>query len=696
MKASEKTILRFLEGTDKSFIIPIYQRNYDWKKEQCEQLFNDLISVINSNFRNHFFGSIVFIYDENADDEQLIIIDGQQRLTTISLLLLAMYNLIENGIFDDKNDLSIKIRNEYLVDKYKPHDKKIKLKLIKNDKLAFDRLFENNPDYYIQDSKITINYNYFYTWIQERIKNISELYEAIKKLSIVQIKLIQKEDDPQLIFESLNSTGLDLTEADKIRNYVLMGTSIDNQNNLYENYWLKIESLTNNKIDAFARCYLTIKTNVIPNEKRIYLEFKQYVISNKYSIDEILEDMLIYAKFYSYMISGNTDIPQINTIIKNMNFLESTTAYPYTIQALMDYYNDSIMTKDELIELFNILESFLVRRLICNVPTNALNKLFLTLERDIRKNESWSENYINIFKYLLKSKTVSQRFPDDEEFKDSFTARDLYNIKSSKRSYIFEKLENYDNVEQVNVTELIANGTLTIEHIMPQELTKEWKESLGSKYEIIHEQFLHNIGNLTLTGYNAKYSNKSFELKKTMNNGFLDSKLSLNKYVAKQNFWNREQIEQRAKILFDVAIKIWPMVKTDYKPIKDNEDFYTLSDEESFTNKKIQSYVFFGDEIRVKQWTDFYEDVIDKLYELDHGIMQKIVTHNFQDSYMGKRFTSMKNLLRNAHKVDENIYIEKNLNTDAKLDTLRAILDFYELEYSDIGFYIQTTNSKIK
>lgn len=689
MKASEKTILRFLEGTDKKFIIPIYQRNYDWKKEQCEQLFNDLISVINSSFRSHFFGSIVFIYDENADDEQLIIIDGQQRLTTISLLLLAMYNLIENGVFDDKDDLSAKIRNEYLVDKYKPTDKKIKLKLIKDDKVAFDRLFENDPNYYISESKVTINYNYFYTWIQERIKDINELYEAIKKLSIVQIKLVQKEDDPQLIFESLNSTGLDLTEADKIRNYILMGTSVENQNNLYENYWLKIEKLTSNKVDAFARCYLTIKTNVIPTEKRIYLEFKQYVILNKCNIDEILEDMLLYAKFYNYTINGNTDIPQVNTIIKNINTLESTTAYPYTIRALMNYYNDSIINKDEIIELFSILESFLVRRLICNVPTNALNKLFLTLERDIRKNDAWEKNYIDIFKYLLKSKTVSQRFPDDAEFKESFTTRDLYNIKSSKRSYIFEKLENYNNVETVNVTELIADGTLTIEHIMPQELTKEWKESLGSEYEIIHEHLLHNIGNLTLTGYNSKYSNKSFETKKTIENGYCESKLSLNKYIASQSSWNKEQILQRASKLFDVALKIWPVVETNYKPLKDDEDFYTLADEESFTNKKIQSYVFLGDETKVKQWTEFYEDIIDKLYELDQGIMQKIITHNFQDAYMGKRFSNKEDLLRNAYKVDNNIFIEKNLNTDAKLDTLRVILDFYGLDYIDVGIYIQ-------
>lgn len=688
MKAGEKQLIRFLEGSDKKFIIPIYQRNYDWKKEQCEQLFNDLVSIINNNFRNHFFGSVVYIYDENSEDQQFIIIDGQQRLTTVSLLLLAMYNLIDNGIFQDENDIAEKIRNEYLVDKYKPTDKKIKLKLIKKDRQAFDLLFQNDDKYYINDSNVTINYNYFYNWIQDRIKDIYQLFEAIKKLTIVQIKLSQGEDDPQLIFESLNSTGLDLNESDKIRNFVLMGAPVQQQQNLYENYWLKIEQLTENRIDAFAKCYLTIKNNKIPNEKRIYLEFKHYVSNKEINIQDILNDMLNYAEYYGYMIKGSTKINSLNEIIKRINLIESTVVYPYTVQLLMNYQKEHIISSEDLLEIFELIESFLVRRFVCNVQTSSLNKLFLTLEKDIRKNEDWKENYADIFKYLLKNKTVSQRFPNDDEFYDSFVSRDSYNLKSTKRLYLLERLENFDNVECVDIAGMIENNKLSIEHIMPQELTNTWKTDLGDSFNEIHEIYLNTIGNLTLTGYNQKYSNKPFIEKRDMEKGFKESKLSLNQYVSKQDKWGDSEIKERANLLFEKAKKIWSMARTDYKPIKKIEEFYTLDDDRSFTGEKISSYVFLESECKVKQWTEFYEQIIDKLYDLDHGLMKKIISNTFSDPYMNKRFSKDGHSLRNALKISDDIFVEKNLNTDAKLDTLRAIVEFYGLDLSDIGFYL--------
>lgn len=689
MKANEKSLVRFLEGTDKTFVIPIYQRNYDWKKENCQQLFEDLIDIINNNYRSHFFGSIVYIYDEDSDNQQHIIIDGQQRITTVSLLLLAIYNLIDNGVFEDKNNLLEKIRNEYLVDKYKPTDKKVKLKLSKNDKLAFDRLFEKSEEYFITNSNITVNYLYFYNWIQERIKNIADLVEAIKKLMIVSIKLSSTEDDPQLIFESLNSTGLDLNEADKMRNFILMGLDVDSQNKLYDKYWVKIEELTQN-IDAFARDYLTIKTQKIPNSKKIYAEFKQYVINNRHSAESILSDMYRYAKYYHCILKANTGISAIDDHLMRINKLESTVTYPYLLLLFDNYYEYQILTDDDVGEVLLYIESYLMRRTICNVPTNALNKVFLILEKEIEKIDGWETNYINIFKYILKIKTVSQRFPDNTEFGEFFRKRDAYNMHAKKKLVLLERLENYNNVETVDVENLLNEGKLTIEHIMPQELSLTWKNQLGDKYEEIHQKYLHTIGNLTLTGYNSKLSNRAFEEKRDMEDGFKSSRLYLNKYIAEQEQWDDKTISARAKMLLTKALKIWPYVSTDFVPEKDIEFFHPLSDTEniSFTNKSIAGYEFFGDEFKTNSWTDFYEQIIAKLYDYDKVEFTRLINHTFSDSYMNKRFSESPNNLRTALKIADNAYVEKNLNTDAKLQTLRVICEFYKFDLDDIGFYL--------
>jgi uncharacterized protein with ParB-like and HNH nuclease domain len=428
MKAVETRLVRYLEGSNRRFIIPIYQRNYDWEILHCKRLLDDLIFAFKEK-RKHFIGSIVSVYNEEGKHTEFMIIDGQQRLTTLSLLFLA----ISNSNYSSKEEKD-KIKNEYLMDKYS-EDKKLKLKLIKGDNEAFQKLFEEKNDL-IESSNITQNYLYFLKRIKEEKISIKELIESIENLMIVDITL-QKEDDPQLIFESLNSTGLDLKEADKVRNFILMKEPPETQEKLYELYWKKIEGNTQNRVSEFIRDYLTMKENKIPNKAKVYLDFKEYVLKEKLSNESILEELYKFSKYYGILIKTNHQNKKINEILKRINDLEVVVSYPFMLE-ILDDQNEEILTEEELIEIVETLESFSFRRTICNVNTNSLNKIFMNLAKEIKKNEDFKEKYVEIFKYILINKTEGQRFPKDYEFENKFILRNIYGFQS-KNNYIFLK-----------------------------------------------------------------------------------------------------------------------------------------------------------------------------------------------------------------------------------------------------------------
>lgn len=685
MNANEKYLIRFLDSSDTNFVIPVYQRNYDWKKEQCKQLYDDLVKLIKYEYKNHFFGSVVSIYNDGGRRREYLIIDGQQRVTTISLLLLAIYNVLKEGRLIAKDIVIEKIKNQYLVNQYSSDDRKLKLKPIKDDRNAFEKLFNNEE--LIGESSVTINYLYFYNRILEGEISIDELYLAIEKLMIVEIELKNGEDDPQLIFESLNSTGLDLNDADKVRNFILMGQTSENQELLYNNYWNKIEKNTLYKVTEFIRDYMTMKESKISNISKTYVSFKNYINSNDISIEECLKDMLLFSKYYNFILTSNIGIPESDEVLKRLNKLEVTVSYPFLLEIIDDYTN-KIISKADIVKILEIIESYVFRRLICRIPTNALNKVFMVLGKDIKKNINYKENYVDIFKYILKSKKSSQRMPDDEEFKRNFMGNDIYNMKKNK-VYLLERLENYNNKEYVDVEGSIANNKLTIEHIMPQELNMIWKNELGDNYAEIHNKYLHTIGNLTLTGYNSSLSNKGFNEKKNMQNGFKYSRLRLNKYLAEINAWNEKEIVDRAEQLSVLSKEIWKYIDTEYTLDKETENLFSLSDEEDFTGSKVKQYQFMEDIIKVKDWTELYEKICFTLYDLEPAIFRKITKKKFAEESINKRFSNVKDKIRTPIKVAEDIYVEKNLSTESKLDTLRKIFDEYDIDYSELSFSLK-------
>lgn len=687
MKAGEIEFLSYLEGSNKTFIIPVYQRNYNWKKEQCKRLLDDLKEIINSGYRTHFLGSVVSIY---GIGKEYLIIDGQQRITTMSILLLAMCQVIREYTESRKIiTTEDQIKECYLINKHSRNtEDMIKLKPIVEDRKAYYSLFEEEVNLN-QNSNVVSNYLYFYNRIKEENISVDDLFEAIQKLIIVEIELKNGEDDPQLIFESLNSTGLDLSEADRVRNFVLMGRDSKTQEKFYNNYWYKIEKNTNDKISGFIRDYLTIRERNIPNKNKVYISFKRYVLDKNIDIEFLLKDLLKFSTYYKQIYDSCTDNDSVNVLLRRINNLEIFVSYPFLLE-LFDDYNQNIISIEDLIQALKIIECFILRRIICNVSTNALNKIFMNLGREIKKYSDYKYNYIQILKYILINKKSYQRMPDDNEFSNSFVTKDIYNTKSKNKLYLLERLENYNNKERVDVENLINNNELNIEHIMPQTLTTKWKEALGPDYKEIYNRYLHTIGNLTLTGYNSKLSNKTFDEKKHMENGFKQSKLTLNKYISTIDEWNEQEIKNRAKILLDLALQIWKYPTTTYKSIIDNEKLFTLADEDKdFTNEKIISFKIIEDRYKVANWKEFYEKVACILYDLDSVKFNYIIDKTYGRDIIDNNKSRKKEKLRDSIEISEDVYLETNLNTEAKLTLLRFLIREYEIDLNEVEFTIR-------
>ena len=683
MNAKEGHIVRLLDGADKKFIIPVYQRAYSWKKANCEMLFNDLLAVYQNKYQSHFFGSIVYVENDVGGCNEYVVIDGQQRITTVSLLLLAIRNYVQANAIDTEKINPEKITDAFLTDKYAHSDKKLKLKLVQGDDDAYDRLIEKGEP--IPNNHITLNYNFFYDKISElSLVELEGIYDAITKLMIVNISLKpQNGDDPQLIFESLNSTGMDLEESDKIRNYVLMKLEAAKQEKVYKQYWEKLEKkIGKQDLSKFIRYYLAFKTRTLTDEKKLYFAFKTYREQDKgdQQIEILLEDLLKFAGYYQTIKTVSSSDKGYRACLARVNKLEFNMVIPLFFD-FFDAREAEKITDEEFAEVISIIENYIVRRIICGMPTSSLNKVFVYMGEEIAKHvSSGGISYLEALKYVVLSKTGKIRFPNDHDFEEKFALFELYNAKPSVKKYIFERLENSRSKEQVAVEEQISNGTLTIEHIMPQTLTDEWKEYLGENYESIHTKYLDTIGNLTLTAYNSDYSNLMFEKKRDMvDKGFACSKLELNTYLASCDTWNAQTILDRAEILLRWAENIWPCPESHYEPTV-VEEWISLDEDYDFTNKVIVKISFLGDEINAENITDAYKKVMSTLYMLD--------PIRFTDC--GASFVSSYDAgLRAAYEIGRSAYIETNMNSQSKISAIKEMFKFFEIDATEMAFLVR-------
>ena len=583
MKATETKFLDFLKKSPQ-FTIPIYQRTYSWTNRECRQLWNDILRAgRDDDISSHFVGSIVYIEKglfQVAEQPPLLVIDGQQRLTTLTLIIEALARQL--GTREPVEGFSAKkLRGYYLLNDLEDGDSRFKLLLTQTDKNSLLALVQQKAQPEEASLRITENFTFF----EEQVGNLADddlsaLCRGLAKLIIVDIALSRDQDNPQLIFESMNSTGRELSQADLIRNFILMGLEPKHQSLLYQDYWRPMETgfgqeAYGTHFDSFMRHYLTLKTGEIPNIRAVYESFKAHARTPKVEaagVDALVADINTFAGYYCAMALGKEPNEKLSKAFQDLRKLKVDVAYPFLLELYDDYKNE-ILNESEFNEAIRLVEAYVFRRAVCAIPTNSLNKTFATFGRALRK-----DRYIESIQAHLLTLPSYRRFPKDEEFRHELAVRDLRNF--SRRSYLLQRLENHRRKEYVPVNDY------TIEHILPQNenLSTEWRKELGPEWERVRETWLHTLGNLTLTGYNSEYSDRPFADKRDMKGGFHESPLSLNKDLRTLDTWNETAIKKRAKRLTRLAVEVWarPSLSSEviksYRPEKKKVDGYTIDD----------------------------------------------------------------------------------------------------------------------
>ena len=590
MQAKSANLLSLLKGP-KQFIIPIYQRAYSWHQVQCEQLFKDILHISDSKeVHGHFVGSVVYFQESIhtvSDVPRLLIIDGQQRLTTITLMVAALAEFIETrqGLIDTN---ATKLKNYYLFNAEEENDLHFKLLLTRRDKQTLIDLLTGVAMAEGASQRLIANYEFFKSNLT--VENVAAIYNGLMRLFVVDVALEKEKDNPQLIFESLNSTGLDLSQADLIRNYVLMGQEVDLQKELYEKFWYPMEQAYGReytkRFDWFMRDYLSVKTGSIPKIGHVYESFKQYATGDKSpdSISDLVADIYAYSGYYVNIVLHKEPNAKLQKAFRRISRLKVDVSYPFVLAVYADYAAERLDV-DEFEEILCMIENYVFRRAICGIPTNSLNKTFATLYKKVR-----IDRYLESVKAAFLLLSSYKRFPLDAEFHTELIAKDVYNFRS--RNYLLDRLENHKRKEAVTV------ANYTIEHIMPQnpDPADEWKTMLGADWQQVRETYLHTLGNLTLTGYNSELSDRPFADKKSIEGGFDDSPLRLNQFLRQTDIWNEDKIKERAQQLGDKAAQIWqaPELSDDvlalFRPEKAIANQYTIEQYEYLTGDMLELY----------------------------------------------------------------------------------------------------------
>lgn len=580
MKAVDSHLLTLLKASSQ-FIVPIYQRLYSWHEAECAQLWADILRAgSTAALGSHFTGSIVYVAKDQATNtsaEPDLIIDGQQRVTTVTLLLAALVERLEtlpDGQREPWDGFSPrKIRNRYLLNDDEEGERQFKLILSQSDRPALIAILQGAEPASDTENRVIENYSYFRRKLDDPKLDLSLVCRGLDKLVVVDVKLERGVDNPQLVFEAMNSTGKKLSQADLIRNYVLMDLPPKQQEKVYSAYWrpmeLEFTGAEESQFDEFVRHYLTNKTGEIPRLDDIYDAFKDHATAFT-NADETVESLVMelrqYARRYCAMALGKETDPTLRRAFKNLDQIKADVVYPFLLDVYTDYELGTL-PRDGVLQIVDLVTSYIFRRAVCRIPTNSLNTTFAGFSSAVRKDrylESVKANFLGFKSY--------RRFPTDAEFVSDLKSSDLYNFR--RRSYFLRMLENYGRKEHVTIEDY------TIEHIMPQNenLSGEWQAALGDNWQDVQLKYLHTLGNLTLTGYNSEYSDHAFVKKRDMEGGFKDSPLRLNKGLGQLESWNATEIQKRAARLADDALKIWSLPELPAETITEFEGKRAESD----------------------------------------------------------------------------------------------------------------------
>jgi uncharacterized protein with ParB-like and HNH nuclease domain len=688
MEAKHSSIASFLSAAKTQFIIPVYQRPYDWRKEQCKQLLADVVAIGgDAAAHSHFVGSIVYMQTSLVTSPTfLTIIDGQQRLTTLTLLWAALHKrALEAG----SDELAAEIYDTFLTNKYLKGAEKLKLKPIKKDDAALQHIIGTDGSTAFQGfSRLVENFNFLYDSITPDLA--STVKTGLEKLVFIEIALEYGKDDPQKIFQSLNSTGLALSQADLIRNYVLMDLPPEEQESIYEQYWRHIEAFTieqttqNSRLSDFIRDYLTFTFREIPNQNGVFAAFKEKFVFNdegninttpKADLKSVLGALKMYAGYYNALINPAAEArPRLAAHLRFINKLAVTVAYPFLLEVYHDYATKRI-SEATLEGVLAMIQSYVWRRFLCNVPTNALNKVFALLYKDIA-NASTEAEYRRLLEQALMRRRTNQRFPNDWEVQEALNTRDMYNIQPKNRMYFLERMENHGHPIPTHVE---GNPNVSVEHIFPQRAGDVWRRELGAQRFEQMQKLLHTAANLTLTAleYNASMGNRSFTEKRDMpERGYKASNLRLDKFLAALTEWTPETLVKRGEWMFERFKEIWPCPQVSIDAFSDDEQEVNILDLDpsAATNRALEYATFFDTTLHEPSFRDVYRLVTQIMFERE--------PHVFLSAAFQKRLTvsSEATSFATPMNISERYFMDGNVSARAAVTRIQFVLDQCETD----------------
>ncbi len=700
MKSQDSTIQAFLYTPNANFDIPDFQRPYSWSAENIESFLRDLENAKGGD-RNHYFGNVVYIDSGNINEKKII--DGQQRTTTVLLMMTAIYHVVLAN--EEKSEMPAdQINKSYLSNEFGDEDKRIKLRTVTSDNQIYRKIYESNGNaekltLTERESRLYKAYKTFLDYFSGK-ENIHEYIGALDRFQIVEVKLDERDDNPQKVFESINSTGKPLTDGDKIRNFSLMLNDDDIRKIVFEEYWQKIEKnltdVNQDYISDFFKAYITVERERDVVIRDVYKEFKDIFAekigddhSNEKSVRKFYDGIIDHLESYlflKFLKDENAKFTGYAEAAFRLHYLGVEVSYPFLMRALGLWKKEKI-AGDEVAEIFYIIESYLSRRLVVRLNTTGLAKMFASLHRDIigyGKKDDGGHAYVDHLKYVLIHKRLNLRFPTGQELEAAIESNPIYQQRIANVNYILSSVED---AHQKNESELLKGfaqkkTNFSVEHIMPQTLTQEWREHLGERHDEIHDAYLHTLANLTLTGYNAKYSNRKFEDKKTMKNGFDSSPLHINQYIKNVEEWNEEALNERASWWKREISDLWVYPETKFVPVEVSEAI-SIDDalEGSLKGRKLRKVWLFGDVFEHSNWTSAYEGII-------LVFLEKYGAENFLHNEKYERYISdtQENLRRPSEIEDTGIYVETNLNTEEKVNFLKGLVDDFDLGSESIKF----------
>ncbi|WP_316668292.1 DUF262 domain-containing protein [uncultured Propionibacterium sp.] len=680
MQGSLQALTDVFEGKDKCLVIPGYQRNYDWKKGNCARLFDDLLDVIENDRPNHFFGSIV--YKVEGAIGEMTIIDGQQRLTTVNLLFLALHDCLTDGTLEPDDDLAEWIRDDFLNSKHAANGRKLKLKPVKADASTYEKLFLAGADL-DESSNLTANYRYFAERLGRREVEPRQLFDAIRKLQVMRLQL-EESDDAQLIFESLNSTGLDLTQADMIRNFVIMGQNQQDQEELYEQYWNPMEQDADYDSSEFIRHWLTTQLGRTPKKDRLYEEFRAYVRTAERPVRDILAQMRAHARHYRDLRKATVGEQRVDHLLCRFNLVDRTVTMPLLLP-VMDAYRKGDFTADELLKVLTVIDSYLTRRWVCGLPTNALNKVFALVWREAVKKHKEGDSLSEIIVFLLASRQGTAIFPGDQMFGTALAEKDFYHISAAQRNYFWECLENGASKDTRDIAGALAAGDISVEHIMPQTLNSEWMESFGARAKHVHDTWLHRLGNLTVTGYNANYSNVSFAQKRDCEQGFRSSPYRINSMLRDLDAWGEDEMASRGAELSAIAMRRWPEPAVSYSLRPGARDVEPMGEEGVFTGRTIRGWEYDGVTYPVTAWRQMLTGVVSPLTRQDPAAVRRHAATTAKFRIRAPRSEPDDGYSEVAPGLDVSVWN----STEEKMAILRGLFHAMSLDADDLLFHLR-------